>query len=321
MKRVWRFSTAALLVLATTPAVSLAQSAGHDRQPTRPPAPPQQSKRQQALLQKQLEAAKQQEALLRGQLKSIKDQLGKKLPPAQRQYLSALQGQLQAQAQLARLQQSQVQQRLQQLAQQQAALAQAAQQQSAAQQAALQQQAAASQEAALQQAAALQLAAQKQAAAEEAYRRQVLHQQQSLYRQLYNEAMPERPATVAERRQKAIAKILGAVFFKVVGEAAKDAEDDLLGALGPVLCDRITASLIESALQDLFPALPPVVRRAAARAARQILDGKLSKWDFTKATIKEELTEALKSDPGLAPGVEVVEFLIELGQAAANRNR
>jgi hypothetical protein len=300
MRRVTCFSTAALIVLAATSSVSRAQSTGSSPQRTRSQNEVQQNKSQQAKLQKQLEQAKQQEVQLRDRLKKIKDQLGGKPTSAQRQPLRTLQEQVQAQLQTAKLQQARLQQVLKQLAAQQAALVQAAQQQAA------------------QQPLAAQSAAQ-QAAVEEAYRQQLLQQQQDFYKQLYKEEMPKRPATDGERQQGAIAKILGAVFFKAAGKAAEDAEDDVVAILGPVVCERISSGLIESAVKDVFPNLPAVGIRAVARAARLCLDGKLSTIDFLEATAKDELKEALKSDPDLAPAVEALGFLIDLGKAAAKR--
>jgi hypothetical protein len=286
--------------------ITLAQSTGSGAQPPRPQDQMLQNRRQQAQMQRQLQLAMQQEAQLRDLLKMIKSQLGTNLSRARRAELRMLQGEAEAQLQATQLQRAQFQQAMALLAAQQAALAAAAQQ-------------AAAQETVPHQAVA-QSAAQ-QAAAEEAFRRQVLQRQQAFYNQLYKEDMPERPATDAERRQRAIAKILGAVFFKVLGEAGKSADNVLVAALAKVVCDRFSAGLIEEAIKDVFPHLPDVGVRAIARAARLCLDGKLSKINYLEATAREELKQALKADRDLAPAVEGIDFLIDLGQAAARRAR
>ena len=108
----------------------------------------------------------------------------------------------------------------------------------------------------------------QQEAAEQRYRQQLVQQQQRIYEQLYRKQMSDRPLTREERQHQAIAKILAAVFVKAAGKAAEGSDNNVIAILAPVVADRISNALIESAVADLFPDLPPVGVRAVARAAR-----------------------------------------------------
>ena len=243
---------------------------------------------------------------------------------------AAVQAQTWQQRQLLLLQQQQAQRQLyqqmlyqQQLYQQQVAqqlyLQQLAQQM-AAQQLAEQQlaQQFAAQQLAQQQAAARQLA--QQQAQQERFRQYLVRQQQANYQQLYDRSMPSQPESAQDRRQAAVAKILGAVGVKLIGNAAANSDNDFVAILGPVIADRISGALIESAVRDVCPDMPEPAVRAIARVARLAAEGKLTKIDFAKATARDELLELLRqTDPNIGAAATALDLLVDLGHAASRR--
>ena len=110
-----------------------------------------------------------------------------------------------------------------------------------------------------------------------------------------------------EQVERAVVKVLGALILH--SKIAPEPDDDFGASLGRTLAKAGRDALIDSVLEDLMAENRKVERNAVKALVILALDGKLD-------PNRDRILAALRTfNPEMANGVEVTEFLIQLGKA------
>lgn len=119
------------------------------------------------------------------------------------------------------------------------------------------------------------------------------------------------PRTFEERTASALGKVV--LAYVVNGVARPSKSDDLTTDLLKLAIGIGRDPLIESAIDDLDPNLPPKQKPAIRRAIGLIMEGRLTPENLEEQTIREELVEILRQeDATLGNNAAALNFLYQL---------